>query len=307
MKPVTNSRVLRILEFIFYSNYFYGICAVGLSIEASLQQRYPLNYWTYYLLLFIATVLYYIYPYAGKKTPNISNPRTAWYARNQQLMRYHQVIIPALLVIAALAFLAVRGKLIYGISWLEWGILLVFPLTGLLYYGLGFIFRKFNIRKNGWLKPFIIGFVWAGVVTIYPVLVFNILRQQTFTIKIIGLFLFTKNLMFIALLCIMFDIKDYATDNQYNLRTFVVRIGLRKTLFYLLLPLAILGIGTFLYYAIDHEFSMTKTVLNLVPFLLLVATVYSLRRRRSLMYYLVVIDGLMLVKAIFGSIAMAWF
>jgi hypothetical protein len=34
---------------------------------------------------------------------------------------------------------------------------------------------------------------------------------------------------------------------------------------------------------------------------------YSLSRRRPIIYYLVIIDGLMLVKAICGSVAMIWF
>ena len=51
----------RILEFIFFSNYFYGICAIALSIEASLQQQFPLNGVAYFLLVFGVTVLYYCY------------------------------------------------------------------------------------------------------------------------------------------------------------------------------------------------------------------------------------------------------
>lgn len=307
MQTTTSSGSFRLLGFIFYSNYFYGLCAIGLSVEATLQQRYPLNNWSYFVLLFAATVLYYIYPYTRKKISFASNPRTAWYGRNYRLMRYHQFVILILLLLSAAAFLIIHGNIIRNISWLEWLTIMIFPLIGLLYYGLGFISRKFNIRKNGWLKPFIIGFTWAGVVTVYPVLFYDILHQTVYTVSATGVLLFIKNLMFIALLCIMFDIKDYATDYSYSLRTFVVRVGLRKTLFYILLPLAIIGLGTFLYYAIGHQFAVIKIGLNIVPFILLIATVYSLCRRRSLMYYLVVIDGLMLVKAICGSIAMTWF
>jgi hypothetical protein len=41
----------------------------------------------------------------------------------------------------------------------------------------------------------------------------------------------------------------------------------------------------------------------LIPFLLLVAVTLSLKKRRPLMYYLVVIDGLIFVKALFGILA----
>ena len=113
--------------------------------------------------------------------------------------------------------------------------------------------------------------------------------------------------MFIAMLCIMFDIKDYATDHSSKLRTFVVRLGLRKTIFYILLPLPILGLLTFISYALTHHFSEMKIVLNMIPFLLLLLAAAALRRRRSMMYYHVVIDGLMLVKAICGITAMLLF
>jgi hypothetical protein len=45
----------------------------------------------------------------------------------------------------------------------------------------------------------------------------------------------------------------------------------------------------------------------MVPFVLLIRVAFSMKRRRPILYYLIIIDGLMLVKAVFGSIAMIWF
>src|SRR5215471_3178489 len=69
----------KIFEFIFYSNYFYGICAIALSVEATLQQRFPLNGLGYFFLIFITTVLYYAHPYIRKGLTRSSNARTNWY------------------------------------------------------------------------------------------------------------------------------------------------------------------------------------------------------------------------------------
>jgi hypothetical protein len=41
----------------------------------------------------------------------------------------------------------------------------------------------------------------------------------------------------------MFDIKDYAADHNHQLKTFVVRYGLRKTIFYILIPLTLVSAG----------------------------------------------------------------
>jgi hypothetical protein len=175
------------------------------------------------------------------------------------------------------------------------------------YYGLYSIFGKYNLRKTGRLKPFVIGFTWAGFVTVYPVLYYDILNRSNYEITWIGCMLFLKNFMFITILCIMFDIKDYAVDYSRDLRTFVVKIGLRKTIFSLLFPLSIIGLGSFIFYAVTHQFNSMKIVLNILPFVLLLIVIWSLRKRRSLMYYLLVVDGLMLVKAACGSFAMLYF
>ena len=113
--------------------------------------------------------------------------------------------------------------------------------------------------------------------------------------------------MFISMLAIMFDVKDYATDYANRLRTFIVQLGLRKTVLFILLPLPVIGLFTFLSYATIHEFHPVKIVLNAIPFILLVVVALSLSKRRSLMYYLIVVDGLMLLKATCGITAMLLF
>jgi len=176
-----------------------------------------------------------------------------------------------------------------------------------LYYGTGSLFLKYNLRKTGWLKPFVIGFTWAGFVNVYPVVFYDLVHAVNYTPTLIGGLLFLKNFMFITVLCIMFDIKDYASDYLSQVKTFVVRAGLRRTIFYILLPLAVTGLASFIVYGATHQFSMTKLILNIIPFLLLMMVAFSLRKRRPVLYYLVIIDGLMLVKAVCGSVAMMYF
>src|SRR4029453_17900857 len=149
-----------------------------------------------------------------------------------------------------------------------WTTLLVFPAVAALYYGINFFSGKYNLRKIGWLKPFIIGFTWAGLVTIYPVLFYDIMHKRCYQPTLVGGLLFLKNFMFISVLSILFDIKDYASDCIGRLNTFVVEIGLRRTIFYILLPLAALGLLSFLYYAIAKHFPEMKILLNVIPFIL---------------------------------------
>ena len=110
--------------------------------------------------------------------------------------------------------------------------------------------------------------------------------------------------MFISVLCIMFDIKDYAMDYNAQLKTFVVKFGLRKTIFFIIIPLSLIGFGTFLTFGYVNHFPMQRLFFNGIPFLLLIAVAYSLHHRKSVLYYLIIIDGLMLVKALCGSLEM---
>ena len=110
--------------------------------------------------------------------------------------------------------------------------------------------------------------------------------------------------MFIAVLGIMFDIKDYAADHNRRLKTFVVQVGLRKTLFYIILPLSLIGFISFELYALLFRFNWVRIFFNTIPFILLLIVGYSMHQRRSIMYYLVIIDGIILIKAICGILGM---
>lgn len=298
--------IRRLVESIFYGNYFYGVCAVALAIEATLQQRFPLNGFIFYFLLFISTVLYYSYPYIRKSSPS-ANPRTNWYTRNYHFMYWNQVLISIILAASLVSFLYNYWPEVMQMHWLNWLLVLIFPVVAALYYGLDSLLVKVSIRKIGWSKPFIIGFTWAGLVNIYPVLLQDIMNARPYEPTVVGCLLFIKNFMFISVLCIMFDIKDYSDDYLSRLRTFVVKIGLKRTIYYILIPLSLLGLGTFIYYGEMRHFSRMRIFLNVIPFVLLILAAWSLFKRRSILYYLVVIDGLMLIKAICGTIAILYF
>lgn len=303
-----NNPFTALIRLIFFGNYFYGICAIALSIEASLQQHFPLNDWLFYIMAFTLTILFYTKAYIPHTAPKTNNTRSLWYYHNRQLVYRSQVLFTIILIGGIVLFAKDNWKAILHLALSEWLLILAFPIAGAFYYGADIqAFGKYNLRKIGWLKPFIIGFVWAGLVTIYPAEYHNIQHQMHYIPTFLGSLLFLKNFMFVTVLCIMFDIKDYANDVNQHLYTFVVKVGLRNTIFYILIPLCILGLGSFLTYGFTHQFSAMKIVLNTIPFISLIIVAYSLHRRKQIFYYLVLIDGLMLLKAVCGTIAMVYF
>ena len=287
----------------FYGNWFLALCAVALGIEAALQQHVPLNPWSYHALVLIACVLFYDHAYRGLAGKQGLDERARWYAihaKRQHLVRGGLVVLFCALVVYLCS--TVDGNLFQrGRTYLLW--LAVFPVVGLAYYGVG----RFALRNVGWLKPFLLGFVWAGVVTIYPVYVHSLLFGTPLPPEGLTMGLFLKNMMFCAMIAVLFDIKDHAEDHRNALRTFVVQRGLRVTLFRIVLPLTTIGLVSFLAYGTTHGFSGKRLVLNTVPFVAMALVIRALRKRRSVLYYLVVVDGLLLVKAVCGSMAMVWF
>lgn len=297
------------IKTIFFGNYFYGLCVVGLSIEAGLQQRYPLNSFLYYCIVFISTVLYYTRAYIPSKAVDSSNPRTRWYARNKKEILISQWVLIIILLTTSTFYLYKYFQGFLHIPFTNWGLLFIFPTVAALYYGIDrSFFGKINLRSIGWLKPFIIGYIWAGSVTVYPIIFSGIEHNANYyEVNLIGAFLFIKNFMFITVLCIMFDIKDYAADSNQQIKTFVVKSGLRKTIFYIILPLCALGLASFLAYALQKHFSSMKIFMNIIPFVSLLLVAYSMHKRQSILYYLIAIDGLMLLKAVCGSLSMIFF
>lgn len=284
----------------FFGNYFYGLCVVALSVEACLQQSISQPPIIYYIAIFCATVIFYTKAYISQSINTMANERTLWYVKNKKTVFTTQVVFYVLIAVCCFLLLP---NLIEGLKkqyLSDLTLIAAFPLTGLLYYGLS---KKLSLRQTHWLKPFVIGFVWSGIVTLYPLFYNQMQQVQNISISLVTLFFFVKNLMFIAVLCIMFDFKDYATDYNEQLKTFVVSFGLRKTIYYILIPLILLGFASFLIVTYHRHFSIQKISINAVPFMLLLIVSFSLTKRKSIFYYLTIIDGLMLAKAICGIIA----
>lgn len=275
-----------------------------LSIEAALQQLIPLNSIVYYIFVFSGAVVYYTKAYISQTTvADVHNRRSVWYIQYHSSIKISQIAFTIIFGITGLLLLRDIFPHILRMNITEWLIIALFPIVAALYYGLGLPNNsRFTLRNMGWIKPFVIGFVWGGLVTIYPIMFHDILKDIPYEVTFFGTLLFIKNFMYITVLCIMFDIKDYAADHNRQLKTFVVRFGLRRTIFYILIPLASIGMATFLIFATSRHFPLLRILINTVPFILLIIVAYSMHRRKSILYYLAVIDGLMLVKACCGII-----
>ena len=297
-----------IVKGFFYGNYFYGICAIALSIETSLQLKLPLNNPFFYALIGIATVLYYTHAYYidVKRQPNISNERNQWYTLHHKKVEIIQILFTALL--GLILMLMVNGLQPHfdQVHWLGWVLSFSFLLIGAAYYHqLHPILGKWSLRHTGLLKPFSIGLVWAGMVSFIPVFFYDLsypglnrcLQWDTWLVLL-------NNWLFISLLSVLFDIKDVSADAQEKIKTWVIELGVQKTLLRLVFPMTILCCFTYWGIAYMLNLSVFRIVFNSIPYVLLITVCTQMHERKSILYYLAIIDGLMLAKAVCGMIGM---
>jgi hypothetical protein len=289
-------------RFFFYGNYFYGICAVLLAVETAYQQALPLNSFLFYLLVFCATILYYTHAYVqSSDAPNPTQPRANWYHQNNKILVRSQIFLT---IICCMLFFIFFNGLQPNFKYLPfqtWVLIFLSVIAIALYYG-GWQPRKsaISLRNKGWLKPLLIGFAWAVCVSFIPIVFYDLAHKANKTYTWVTLFLFIKNWLYISVLCILFDIKDYASDANQALKTWVVQYGLRKTIFSIVIPTTILAHCFLLLTAYTKGFYLSRIIFNSIPFILLIIVAWSMHRRKSILYYLAVIDGLMLIKALCG-------
>ncbi|MCZ4245288.1 hypothetical protein [Pedobacter punctiformis] len=296
----------KIVRFIFFGNYFVGILAVALTIEATNQLRLPYNSINYFMLLFLAPIIYYTYAYNKVSTkPSSTNPRNQWYYKHKTFINWSQVLLFTACIALSVNLLYHNYYNILKLPLSYWTAIIVIIIAGALYYGLlPRSFLKFNLRNTGWLKAFVIGFVWACCANVLPLIMLKIETGIGYHDPLLWTWLFIKNWMFCTVNAIIFDIKDYPSDANKHLRTFVVRYGLRRTIFYVLIPLLIIGLISLFIFAYFKGFGLLQVFFNVLPFILTIYIAYSMHKRKNILYYLMVIDGLILFKAICGIIGM---
>jgi len=293
---------IKVIKFIFFGNYFIGLLAIALTIESTIQLHLPFNSIPYYILVALAPIVYYTYAYMGvNRLSKTTNPRSQWYITHQKLIKWSQLILSAICLFSLAYLLLSNFQAFLQLPLFYWLAVIVILLAALLYYGLlPAYFFNLNLRNTGWLKPFIIGFVWACTANLLPLIALKIESGIDLTANALWIWLFFKNWMFCTVNAIMFDLKDYTIDANKELKTFAVRMGLKQTIYKVLIPLLCVGILSLLIFTYIAHFHLLTIIFNLIPFILTLVVAFSLNKRKNILFYLIVIDGLILIKALCG-------
>lgn len=249
-----------------------------------------------------ATVYYYNHSYLLESNDNVSNQRNIWVAAHAGRVKKMQWLLLAFLFVAGSCQLYALLPAIHLLSVQDILFCVLLALGSFLYYFDTKKYPKLNLRSYGIVKPFIIGSIWAGVGVYVPYLFLKQSGLQYASMAHVPI-LFVSNALYISMLAVLFDIKDYETDANKKMKTFVVRMGQTKTINWLLIPISTLILIATLRYAFLHHFTGFQILLNTIPLILLISVSYQMHQRKSILYYLAIIDGLIVVKAACGIIA----
>jgi 4-hydroxybenzoate polyprenyltransferase len=286
----------------FFGNYFYAVCIAALCMASFTQLGHRQIPILFVILAAAATIYYYNHSYLLESIDDAPNQRTIWVREHAGRIKKIQKLL--------FVFLLVGGSyelftLYPGIHLMDNDDILYCCLIGLgsfLYY---FDTKKYpylNLRSYGLLKPFVIGCIWAGV-GVYAPFLFLKLTDQHYTGMSHLPILFVSNALYITVIAVLFDIKDFESDANKQMKTLVVRMGLTKTINWFVVPLGALILMATLRYSYLHQFTGYQILLNTIPLILLISVSYQMHQRKSILYYLAIIDGLIVVKAACGLIA----
>lgn len=296
---------MKFIRLLFYGDIFYGLCAVALCIESNLQHGIDLNSFRFYILVFLATIFYYGRIYYKSSTA-IIDERSTWYQQHRPGIKKTLLLICAIIVADILWMTFINRQVLLRMNVYYWSLLFIIPVIGLMYTNK--IFPTKKLRRVGWLKPFIIGFVWAGVVTIFPVLFWQIKHPAEHGPDLLlKTLLWLHNFLFISMLAVIFDLKDFEIDKKHYLNTYPATYGITNTIKYAIIPLSVLSLATIIIINFIYQASFMQLIIQSIPYVLLFAVIGSLSKKRNLLFYLAAVDGLMLLKAICGIVAVSFF
>lgn len=297
--------ISRFIVNIFFSNFFLILLSIALNIETNIKIGLPFNSIAYYTFISTITVLFYLYAYRiPKSLKSSSNPRTQFYITHRKSVRIYTAILAVIALISGI-ILAINCLPNYEI--LTWKWLTVLFFTTILSFGYYDFKLGISLRKTMLLKPFLIGWTWAITTVFLPVLFLMLKNETHYVIDAKFYFLFSQTFMYCVVIAILFDLKDYEDDSNRNLKTFVVKYGYHFTLNRIILPLIFLGFLSFVIFGICYGLPLHRILFMLIPIVFLAIFAFKLNRPKAILYYLIAIDGMILLKAICGILSVILF
>lgn len=291
---------------LLWSNHFYGLCAILLSIESTLILTGSCPSFFTLAFIYLSTVAYYSYAYLKETQSGIYDERSNWYHKHKNYVIIRQVLL--VMVVLYIAILKLGGiKIFFSLNASVQSVLLVSLLLSILYYLPNRNTKNIkSVRNWGIAKSISIAWVWTVSCCLLPIILAIKIDNHAIVGIVHCVLYFTQLFIFILLLAILFDIKDLARDKEELVNTIVLKYGVKNTIQKFALPLV--SAYTFISCLIYHFFD--QSLLYLLSQILLIVLVYFvisiIIKVKSIHYNILFIDGLIIVKSLLG-IAYAYY
>lgn len=221
--------IIASVDFLLYSSIFMAICAVVLCMETSWLLSIPLHQPGFYLFVGCSTLLQYNLHYYIKTKHPSTDRRTTWSVKHKKV-HINLIILSTFGILAGLFTFTLNHFIIAGILGLL-TLLYSFPL-------LPFGSRK-RLKDFGLIKILLLTLTWTIITVWLPLAELGWDNDSWL--------LFIRRFLFMAALCLAFDIKDKYTDLESNIHTIPNRIGTQRS-YQLIYCLLLLFVGFSIYY-----------------------------------------------------------
>ncbi len=269
----TNHFILNhpVLKVLVYANVFIALCSVAQVLANYKLFHIPFNYAnsSYVVFVLLSTFLQYNVQrgYMIDAT-NINTERSQWIILHKKTL-----MISIGVCLITVLFLC------NNLSWLSIGIMVGAEVLSTLYY-----LPAINLRKQGYIKPFLVSFVWVISCSAVPLIENHLISSST-------IYFLISQFFFIGMLCVLFDVKDAETDYLQGINTYANKFGF---LFTKLLAIALIALQLGFLYLSGFLF------LHLLPILLLsalsVMVILLCSDKKHAFFYYLIVDGLLLVQ-----------
>jgi 4-hydroxybenzoate polyprenyltransferase len=254
-----------------YANIFISFAGLSQVILTLTLFSIPINWQnvSYVLFVFLSTFLQYNmqrgYNFL-KKHPD--NERNIWLFKNKKV----------LLIFLGISLIS----LLFLCNWLSWtsiGIMIAAELISSFYF-----MKPLQLRRFGFVKPFIISLIWVVSCAIVPFIENNIINSTT-------ILFCSAQFFFIAALCVLFDIKDKKNDLDEGIKTYANTYGTKitkliafiLTVFYFIIMLLVFNTSSYI-------------LLNSLYFLIVTIAILITNDEKDSFYYFLFVDGLLIIQ-----------
>ena len=253
---------------------FISLCAVAQVLANYKLFNIPFNFAnsSYVVFVLLSTYLQYNVQrgYMIDAT-NINTERSQW-------IIVHKKTLMISLGICLLTVLFLCNNL----SWTSIGIMIGAEVLSTLYY-----LPAINLRKQGYIKPFLVSLVWVISCSAVPLIENHLITTST-------IYFLISQFFFIGMLCVLFDVKDAETDYLQGINTYANKFGF---IFTKLFSIALIVLQLLFLYLSGFLF------LHLIPTLLLsaisVCIIMLCNDKKHAFFYYLLVDGLLLLQYLF--------